>query len=72
MENTHPHYSKNERFFIVHNGIIENYIELKKELEDRGYTFYGETDTEIVAKLIEDMFETDIETTIKKVFRRIT
>lgn len=72
MENTHPHYSKNERFFIVHNWIIENYIELKKELEDRWYTFYGETDTEIVAKLIEDMFDTDIETTIKKVFRRLT
>lgn len=72
LENTHPHYSKNERFFIVHNWIIENYIELKKELEWLGYTFYGETDTEIVAKLIEDLFETDLETTIKKVFRKVT
>ncbi|MDD4151621.1 MAG: glutamine--fructose-6-phosphate transaminase (isomerizing) [Candidatus Gracilibacteria bacterium] len=72
LENTHPHYSKNERFFIVHNGIIENYIELKKELEEKGYTFYGETDTEIVAKLIEELFEIDLETTIKKVFKKVT
>lgn len=72
LENTHPHYSKNERFFIVHNWIIENYIELKKELEEKGYTFYGETDTEIVAKLIEELFEIDLETTIKKVFKKVT
>jgi glucosamine--fructose-6-phosphate aminotransferase (isomerizing) len=40
IENCHPHYSKNERFYLVHNGIIENYLELKKELSSKGYTFY--------------------------------
>ncbi|MGE4444046.1 MAG: glutamine--fructose-6-phosphate transaminase (isomerizing) [Candidatus Altimarinota bacterium] len=72
LENTHPHSSSNERFFLVHNGIIENYIELKKSLEKKGYHFYGDTDSEVVAKLIEDIFETDLETTLKKVKDLIT
>lgn len=72
LENTHPHSSKNERFFLVHNGIIENYIELKKSLEKKWYTFYWDTDSEVVAKLIEDIFEKDLETTLKKVKDMIT
>lgn len=72
IENTHPHNSSNERFFLVHNGIIENYIELKKSLEKKWYHFYGDTDSEVVAKLIEDIFETDLETTLKKVKDLIT
>lgn len=72
LENTHPHSSSNERFFLVHNGIIENYIELKKSLEKKWYHFYGDTDSEVVAKLIEDIFETDLETTLKKVKDLIT
>jgi len=66
-ENCHPHFSSNERFFVVHNWIIENYLELKKDLENKWYKFYSQTDTEVVAKLIEDNFEKDLLTTIKKI-----
>lgn len=72
LENTHPHYSQNGRFYLVHNGIIENYIDLKKELISKWYTFYGDTDSEVVANLIEYVFEKDLETTIKKVKELIT
>lgn len=54
--NSHPHHSR--KVTVVHNGIIENYIELKAFLEDKGYTFLSETDTETVAHLI-DYFYTD-------------
>ncbi|MDD3646241.1 MAG: glutamine--fructose-6-phosphate transaminase (isomerizing) [Candidatus Gracilibacteria bacterium] len=67
LENCHPHYSLNKRFFLVHNGIIENYIELKKSLIKDGYTFYGDTDSEVLVKLIEKYFEKDLEYTIKKI-----
>lgn len=72
LENTHPHNSSNERFFLVHNWIIENYIELKKHLEKKWYKFYWDTDSEVVAKLIEDVFEKDLETTLKKVKEMVT
>ncbi len=71
-ENCHPHYSENKRFFLVHNWIIENYIELKKALEKKWYKFYSNTDSEVVAKLIEDEFEENLETTIKKVAQKLT
>ena len=51
--NTHPHNSYNNIFNIVHNGIIENYLSLKQKLIDKGFTFYSDTDTEIIASLIE-------------------
>ena len=51
--NTHPHLSFNKKICLVHNGVIENYKELKKFLLERGYSFYGETDTEIIANLLE-------------------
>ena len=70
LENTHPHYSNNERFFVVHNGIIENYMTLKAELEKK-YTFYSETDTEVVAKLVEDLFDGNIITTLEKVTKKL-
>lgn len=72
IENTHPHYSENKRFFLVHNGIIENYIDLKKELISKWYHFYGDTDSEVIANLIDFVFEKDLETTIKKVREMIT
>lgn len=53
LENAHPHYDDNKRFSIVHNGIIENYVDLKKELMKNGYQFYGQTDTEIVVKYLD-------------------
>ena len=72
IENTHPHYSNNSRFFLVHNWIIENYIELKKDLLAKWYTFYWDTDSEVVANLIQDKFEKDLETTAKKIKEMIT
>lgn len=53
--NSHPHFSNSGELVIVHNGIIENYSSLKKELTNRGYTFKSETDTEVLVNLIEDV-----------------
>ncbi len=53
--NSHPHLSQSENLVIVHNGIIENYDTLKKELLDRGYTFNSDTDTEVLINLIEEI-----------------
>src|SRR5260370_18626520 len=52
-ENAHPHRDCTGRIVVVHNGIIENYLELKKQLQKEGHTFVTETDTEIVAHLVE-------------------
>lgn len=54
--NAHPHYSSSERFAMIHNGIIENYEVLKKDLLQKGYKFQSETDTEVFVKFIEDIF----------------
>ena len=54
--NAHPHQS-NERIFIVHNGIIENYLELKDELADKGYAFTSKTDSELIAHLLDSYLE---------------
>ena len=54
--NSHPHISMNGKFVVVHNGIIENYAHLKKGLISRGYTFQSETDTEVLANLIESIY----------------
>src|SRR5690554_7962581 len=54
--NAHPHRSMNGKFFVVHNGIIENYAHLRKELGNRGYRFESETDTEVLANLIENIY----------------
>ena len=51
--NAHPQVSESGRFAVVHNGIIENYAELKKKLLEKGYTFRSETDTEVVAQLLD-------------------
>lgn len=51
--NAHPHYSADDRVVGVHNGIIENFKEIKQELSEKGYTFYSETDTEVCIKLID-------------------
>ncbi|GGX07705.1 glutamine--fructose-6-phosphate transaminase (isomerizing) [Aquimarina muelleri] len=53
--NSHPHYSNSGDLVIIHNGIIENYESLKKELSNRGYTFTSDTDTEVLVNLIEDV-----------------
>jgi glucosamine--fructose-6-phosphate aminotransferase (isomerizing) len=53
--NAHPHYSSSEKFAMIHNGIIENYEVLKKDLIQKGYQFQSETDTEVFVKFIEDI-----------------
>ena len=53
--NSHPHYSNSGDLVIIHNGIIENYEPIKKELIKRGYTFQSDTDTEVLVNLIEDV-----------------
>lgn len=53
--NAHPHYSHSKKMAIIHNGIIENYTSLKKELLNRGYKFESDTDTEVLIHLIEDI-----------------
>ncbi len=53
--NSHPHFSNSGNLAIIHNGIIENYDALKKELSKRGYTFQSDTDTEVLINLIEDV-----------------
>jgi glucosamine--fructose-6-phosphate aminotransferase (isomerizing) len=53
--NSHPHYSSSGDLVIIHNGIIENYAAIKKELINRGYTFHSDTDTEVLINLIEDV-----------------
>src|SRR5471032_370536 len=52
-ENAHPHRDCHRRIVVVHNGIIENYLDLKRELIARGHTFVTQTDTEVVAHLVE-------------------
>ena len=54
--NAHPHCSMNGKFYVVHNGIIENYAHLRKELASRAYAFRSETDTEVLANLIESIY----------------
>lgn len=70
-ENCHPHVSQSGRFVVIHNGIIENYTELKAELIEKGYSFYSQTDTEITVKLFEDMFDGDHLSTMQKIVKRM-
>ena len=69
--NSHPHLSMSGRFAVVHNGIIENYISLKKKLMDKGFEFISETDTEVIAHLFEYYYKGDIMDTMIKVINRV-
>jgi len=62
--NSHPHLSNNKQFVIVHNGIIENYNELKQKLITKGYIFYSQTDTEVIVNLIEYNYLNNTDTNI--------
>lgn len=65
-QNSHPHYSNNEKIAVVHNGIIENYLELKENLLSKGYQFISETDTEVIAHLLNELYEGDLLESVKK------
>ncbi|MGI9546890.1 MAG: glutamine--fructose-6-phosphate transaminase (isomerizing), partial [Flavobacteriaceae bacterium] len=55
--NSHPHYSNSGNLVIIHNGIIENYGAIKEELQNRGYSFTSDTDTEVLINLIEEVMK---------------
>ena len=65
VENSHPHYT--DKVAVVHNGIIENYQEIKNDLESKGYIFKSQTDTEVVAMLITYYLDNGLD--IKKAFQ---
>jgi len=65
-ENAHPHTDCSGNIVVVHNGIIENYLELKKELVSKGHKFKSETDTEVIAHIVEKNFSGDLLEAVKK------
>lgn len=69
--NAHPHLSQSGRFAVVHNGIIENYLELKQRLMSKGIEFLSETDTEVIAHMVEYYYKGDIFDTMVKVLNRV-
>jgi glucosamine--fructose-6-phosphate aminotransferase (isomerizing) len=71
-ENAHPHRDCKDRIVVVHNGIIENYLELKQELQSKGHKFVTETDTEVVAHLVEQEWQRDgLEGAVMRAMQRL-
>ena len=70
-ENSHPHADQSGKFTVVHNGIIENYLEIKQELLEEGISFASETDTEVIAHLLAKWYEGDLVEAVKKVAKTI-
>lgn len=69
--NAHPHFSK-DRIAVVHNGIIENYKELRSELEAKGYVFTSKTDTEVVAHLVESFYTDNLYNAVKQATTKLS
>jgi glutamine---fructose-6-phosphate transaminase (isomerizing) len=71
--NAHPHTGMNGRIVVVHNGIVENFAELREELEAEGVTFASETDSEVIAQLVERLVESglDLETAVRHTLPRL-
>ena len=70
--NAHPHQDDKAGIALVHNGIIENYAALKKLLTERGHTFHSDTDTEVLAVLIGELYEGDLEAAVQAALREVT
>ena len=70
-ENSHPHLDNSNNFSVVHNGIIENYNDLRKFLIDNGYTFRSQTDTEVIPNLIHYYYSKDTKNDDLKVLRAV-
>ena len=70
-ENSHPHCSENKNVAVVHNGIIENYLELKSELIEKGIVFKSDTDTEVVAHLVDMYYEGDLVEAVYKTLEKV-
>ena len=71
-ENAHPHRDCKDKIVVVHNGIIENYLELKQELQSKGHKFVTETDTEVVAHLVEQEWKDDgLEHAVMRAMQRL-
>lgn len=69
--NAHPHFNKEESIVVVHNGIIENYLKLKKKLAQKGYEFISDTDTEVIAHLLDYYYQGNPLQTITKIMHRM-
>ncbi|MFZ6753998.1 glutamine--fructose-6-phosphate transaminase (isomerizing) [Undibacterium sp. Dicai25W] len=69
--NAHPHFSR-DRIALVHNGIIENHEELRAELSALGYVFESQTDTEVIAHLVDHLYQGDLFETVKQAVKRLT
>ncbi|MEN6411298.1 MAG: glutamine--fructose-6-phosphate transaminase (isomerizing), partial [Veillonellales bacterium] len=69
--NSHPHTDCSGKFVVVHNGIIENYLHIKEKLIAKGHVFTSETDTEVVAHMMEEYYDGDFEAAVKKVLAEI-
>lgn len=69
--NAHPHLDCHQRIAVVHNGILENHAELRRELEGRGHRFRSETDTEVLAHLVEEVYQADLEEAVRHALSRV-
>ena len=69
--NAHPHRSRNGQFAIVHNGIIDNYLSLREKLTSQGYPFRSETDSEVIAHLIEECYDGDLRTAVAAALEKL-